>query len=102
MRHGTSVPFIMAPLIAAVGLYFGNSVVKTINEKPTGFSNFTCLIAHQSTGKSQALNCVKKSIDQVELFNKVLPHLSQLTNIGSVDGLIEYLSLIPCMIGEIN
>ena len=89
----------MAPLISAIGLYLGQSVVKPFDERATGFCNFTCLIAHPSTGKSPAMNLIKKAVSAVEAFNQIPQHASQLTNIGSVEGLMEYLSIIPCMIG---
>ena len=58
-------------MIAAIGLYLGQSNVKPFEEKSTGFCNYTSLIANPSTGKSPAMNLVKKAVRMIENYNKV-------------------------------
>lgn len=65
-----------------------------------GICNFTALIAHPSTGKSPALSLVKNAVVKVETYLEIEPQKSCLTNSASVEGLLEHLNSIPCMIGK--
>ena len=87
-------------LITAVGFLLGQSVIQPFPKSSQGICTYTALIANPSTGKSPAMNVVKKSIVKIEIFNNTAPDDSQLTNVGSVEGLLSYLDKIPCMIGK--
>jgi hypothetical protein len=99
---GTSVPFILCPLIAAIGLLLYHSTVQPYIRNRQGICNFTALIAHPSTGKSPALSLVKSAVIKLEHYLKVTPSNSCLTNSASVEGLLHHLGKIPCMLGRQN
>jgi hypothetical protein len=76
-----------------------HSTAQPFQKSRQGICNFTALIAHPSTGKSPALNLVKNAVIKVENFLETTPEKSALTNSASVEGLLQHLSNIPCMIG---
>lgn len=88
----------IAPLLAAIGLLLHQTTISPFERSRQGICNFTALIAHPSTGKTPALNVIKGAMIKVEAYNEVPPNKSCLTNSGSVEGLLEHLDTIPCML----
>jgi hypothetical protein len=88
----------LAPLLAALGLLLHQSTVQPFERSRQGICNFTALIAHPSTGKTPACNVIKDSLIKLESYKRVPPDCSFLTNSGSVEGLLEHLNNIPCMV----
>jgi len=88
----------LAPLIAAIGLLLHQSTVSPFDRSRQGICNFTALIAHPSTGKTPALNVIKSAVTKLEEFNGISAEKSALTNSASVEGLLEHLDKISCML----
>jgi hypothetical protein len=63
---------------------------------------YAALIANPSTGKSPAMNMIQNIILKIENHFGISPANSPITNVGSVEGLLEYLTDIPCMIGNVH
>lgn len=55
---------------------------------------YSALIANPSTGKSPAMNVIKRAV--VKIAHSEQP---QLTNTGSVEGLLQHLNKLTCLIG---
>lgn len=96
---GTSVPFILSPPISTLAFLVKKSTISPLQDNHQGVSFYSTLVANPSTGKTLAMNVIQNPILEIEAFRKVSPDDSPITNVASVEGLLEYLSTINCMIG---
>jgi hypothetical protein len=88
---GTSIEFIIAPLITTTGFYLSNSSYEPFPNCQVGIVTFAALIAHPSTGKTLALNIVKKAMNTVQKYFNPECRNSQIANIATVECLFDYL-----------
>jgi hypothetical protein len=96
--NGINVPFIIAPLLAAIGVLLHRSTVQAFNSSKSGICMYTALIAQPSTGKSPANDIVKGAMYKIEQYHGTPPEKSMFTNSASVEGLLSHLNNIPCMV----
>lgn len=88
-------------MCSTLGLLMEKSSITTITT-PTVPIFFTALAGQPSTGKSQAMNVFKNAFSQVETFYQIAPIDSQQSNAGTIEGLLDLHSKIPCIIGFLN
>lgn len=98
--QGTTVPFILPGLLASMAFLLKQSTISPFEGTQQGICMYTVLIANPSTGKSPALNTVQDLIYKIEDYRQIPPEKSPIISVGSIEGLLEYLSSIQCMIGE--
>jgi hypothetical protein len=87
-------------LIAAVGFLLNESTYETTQGLKQGIVFFTSLIANPSTGKTPAMNLVVDCVLEIEKFRQIPEKESPLTNVASIEGLVQFLYTIRVMIGE--
>jgi hypothetical protein len=90
----------LCPLIAALGFFLGQSNIEPFPNQKNGVCSYTALVANPSTGKSQALNLIKRAIGKVENYYDIPHQDSRFTNAASVEGLLDNLSKINVLIGK--
>ncbi len=90
--------FMLLPLFTAIALLLNQTIVHSFNKKKTGMCLYTALIANPSTGKSPAAELIKDSINKLESALNVPFAKSCITQPATVEGLLQHLSNIPCML----
>lgn len=94
------MPFVVVPLLTATSLLLHQSTVRVFGNKRQGICIYSALIGHPATGKSVACELVKDAMIKLEEALATPCDESVMTNSASVEGLLHYLSKIPCMIGN--
>lgn len=101
LQKGISVEFILTPLLSAIGFYLSTSTIEAFPNSPESLCVYTALIAHASTGKSQALRKVKFAFSKVEKYFEVNDNDSQLSNTATIESLLDLLNRLKSIIGFI-
>lgn len=70
----------LPPLLTTISFLLANSSIETFSNQHEGIVCYSCLIAQPSTGKTPAMNKIKRSLIKVENYFNVLSDDSQLTN----------------------
>ena len=88
-------------LISAIGLFQQYSTIQPFSDRvPQGICIYSGIISHPSTEKTPAQKIVENAINKVENYFKVPLERSALSNPGTVEGLLDNLKEIGCMIGR--
>ena len=91
----------LCPILTALGFFVDRATVQPFPNKTQGICTYSALIANPSTGKTPALNLIKKAILKIEAYFQVVAHESKLTNVASIEGLFDCLKKIPNLIGKL-
>ncbi len=95
----SNVPFLLMPLLSVSGLLLQQSTVQSAGNRKCGFSTFSMLVAHPSTGKSPAAEHILESFTRVEDALKFEIDKSHLTQPATVETLLDSLGRNPCLLG---
>ena len=80
LHNSSCLEFLLSPLITAVSYSLQQSQINAVRTMEESMSIFTVLVAQPSTGKSPAMNLVRKSILEIERHNGVRHEDSKLVN----------------------
>ena len=80
VSNSTSLEFVLCPLLSGTSHLMGQSQVKALKSFEEGMVVYSALIAEPATGKSPAMNIIRKALIQIEFFLAVPSESSKLVN----------------------
>ncbi|CAF1053816.1 unnamed protein product, partial [Brachionus calyciflorus] len=91
VRHGFCKEFLICPLLTRISHLMRKFFVSAL-------ASLEPLIANTSRGKSTAMSLIKKSLYEIENYNRISRTKSNLINAGTVETLLSHLEENPCLV----